>query len=425
MSLKEALKKIPGLQTFMRGCKDLVGDIRVIPNYLAERKIKREGPVRVGFLCQYLPVWHKLVPIYQYMKEDPRFAPMLICVPSNMENSRLVGQDDTKNDTLEYFHAHGFPEAVSALQPDGSWLELQALKLQYVFYPRPYDQFMPPCYHSALVSRYSRICLLFYGINMTKELANTTLNRKFYRNVYCYFAELPSARARNKRRGWLLHLLRLQRSVYYGMPGIEEVLAAKGQESASWRFSKNKFRVMWTPRWTTDKALGGSNFFTYYQKLLDFAGEHPDIDFLFRPHPLALKHFQETGEMTAREAEEFVAACRELPNVSLDAEPEYTATLWQTDALISDASGLIPEYCVTGKPLLFCTTNFEHHWEKTNARLMDGAYQIGQETELFACLLALQRGEDPLREKRTRIHGEIFRDELCYPAKAIAEHLAK
>lgn len=422
--MKEALKKIKWLRSFVRGCKNFVKDCGAIPGYLAERRIKRSGPVRVVFLCQYIPVWHKLEPVYLQMKQDPGFDPVLLCVPSNVENSVLVG-DTSVNDTLVYFHEHGYTEAIGALQSDGSWVDLKQLQPSFVFYPRPYGTFMPQAYQVRTVSRYSKICMVFYGINFSKDMLRTTINRTFYRYVYCFFAELPFVRRYNARAGWLLHFLRLQRSVFFGLPGVEMVLGAKEKPSPAWDFAKGSFRAMWTPRWTTDKALGGSNFFTYYRWLFDYAEKNKDVDLLFRPHPLTLKHFQETGEMSAQEAEEFLRRCETLPNVSLDAQKDYTATVWNTDVLISDISGLVPEYCATGKPLIFCASNCELNIEPSLKRMLEGSYVVYNDAELLACLEDLRKGVDPLAEKRAQIHKEIFSPEFCYPTRSIVAHLAK
>lgn len=424
MSLKECLKRIPFLYSTVKYLRYGIKDLGAIPKYMAERRIKRgDGPVRVGFICQYIPVWHKLQPIYERMRADSQFEPFLICVPSNIHDGELV-EAETDNDTLEYFREHGYPEALNALQPDGTWLDLKKMDLAYVFYPRPYDAHMPKCYWSREVCCYSKICMILYGMNTTKEIVGITLNRSFFRHVYCYFAELPYSREQNKKMGWLLHLLGLQQSVYYGIPGIEAVREAIDLPRPAWEFAKGKLRVMWTPRWTTDPKLGGSNFFTYYQFLLDFAREHTDIDFLFRPHPLALQHFQQTGEMTKQEAEDFLAQCAALPNVSLDTEKEYAATFWGTDVLMSDTSGLIPEYFATGKPLIYCVTKMYLTPEPTSARILEGSYIVNNSQELAACLLQLQQGIDPLAEKRQQIVTELYGGKFANPAAKITEHLA-
>ena len=302
---------------------------------------------------------------------------------------------------------------------------MEPLVLDYIFYPRPYDTYMPAPYQSRHVSRYSKICMILYGMNTTQEVTATTINREFFRYVYCYFAELPYSRDKNMSNGWLLHKLGLQESVYYGMPGIEAIREAENSPPSAWNFSQGGLHVLWCPRWTTDLSMGGSNFFTYYQFLLDFARENSGYDFLFRPHPLALQHFQQTGEMTAEEADAFTAQCEILPNVSLDKEKEYAATFWGTDVMISDISGMIPEFFVTGKPLIFCASNMILTPETTTAQILEVSYVVQNQDELRACLEQLKADIDPLKEKRMQLVRQLYSEALSAPAARITEHLAK
>lgn len=424
MSFKEALKKIPILYPLARSLKAGVKDISAIPGFLAERKLRRDdSPIRVGFLCQYIPIWHKLQPVYESMTRDPRFAPFLICVPSDVSGGKRAGNSQG-NDTLDYFRDQGYTEAIDACLPKGDWLSLEQLGLEYVFYPRPYDDFMPDPYKSHNVYRFCKICMVLYGMNTTREITKTTINRDFFRYVHCYFAELPYSMETNKNNGWLLHTLGLQKTVYYGMPGIESIREAQEDPRPAWNFSNNDFRVLWCPRWTTDPTMGGSNFFTFYNFLLDYAAEHVDSDFLFRPHPLALSHFQQTGEMSAEDVRHFVSRCEALPNVSLDKEKEYAATFWGTSVMISDISGMIPEYFVTGQPLIYCAANMHLTPEYTTSRILECSYIVYTPEELSQCLNDLKNGIDPLKEKRLQLVRELYSEPLSHPAKKIVAHLA-
>lgn len=425
MSLKETLKKIPGLRPAVKAVKHFFTDARAIPCFLAQKKLpKRDGPIRVGFVCQYIPVWHKLELVYDLMCRDPRFEPMLICVPSNIKHGQLEGSDLT-NDTWEHFQSHGYPQARNALLPDGSWLDLEELALDYIFFPRPYNDLMPGCYHSSLVSRYSRICMVLYAMNISVEDADTTLNRDFFRHVSCFFAECDFSLKTNRRWSWLSHLLGLQHSVYFGMPGVESFYDAQTLPRPAWDFSRGGFRAMWTPRWTTDPAMGGSNFFTYYEFLFQFARENPEYEFLFRPHPLTLSHFLETGEMTQTQVDDFLAQCQQIPNISLDKEKGYAATFWGADVLISDTSGLIPEFFVTGKPLIFCASNMYLEPVSSTKRMLQGCYVVYNKEELTACLAQLKQGSDPLAPIRKEIANEMFGGARRSPAAAIVEHLSR
>lgn len=377
---------------------------------LRERRIRRKpGPIRVGFLCQYIPAWSKVSALYEKMAEDSRFQPFLICIPSEQHMATEDFANNHTNDTYDYFLSNGYP-AINALTEEGHWLDLKTLELGYVFYPRPYNRLLPACYQSQKVSRYSRICLIMYGIAFAEEDTKTALNRDFMSHVYAYFAETDYAQARNRKNNSLLHALGLQKSLTLGYPAFDELLKKKGEDSSSWAFSKNAFRVLWTPRWTTDKSLGGTNFFTFCDSLMEYARKNPDVDILHRPHPLALNHFLQIGAMTAQQVEEYQCLCRELPNVCLDPEKAYEATLWGASVLVSDISGMMPEFFVTGKPLVFCCGNMELTLTPHIQKMLEGCYIAETPEDLFQILQTLKNGEDPLWEKRQQLIRELFGD---------------
>lgn len=422
--VKELLKSIPCIHALGIGVKNRLRDAQAIPAFLAERRIRREGPIRVGFLCQFIPAWTKVASIYERMRQDQRFQPYLICVPSGIQNGRLVNPDSPENDTYDYFVQHGYSEAINALVGREQWLDLGELKLSYLFYPRPYTPLLPDCYNPRRVSHYTRVCILMYGYTNTQEVTRTTLNRDFMGSVYCYFAETPFAQRINIRNNWLPHKLKLQKTVFLGVPVLEQLSRCRNEVSPSWDFSKNDFRVLWTPRWTTDKAEGGSNFFTYYLRLLDYARHHPDVDLLFRPHPLAFSNFIKTGEMTREQVAEYQKCCWQLPNVSLDRQSQYEATLWGSSVLVSDISSMMPEYFTTGKPLIYCASNMELELADFARRMIEGCYVVYNERELFACLEKLKSGDDPLREKRKALINELFGSAIEGATDRILEELA-
>jgi len=402
---------------------DRITDAAAVRAFAAERRIRRSGPIRVGFLCQFIPAWAKMETLYRLMLDDERFEPYLICIPSNIQGCRLTEPESLHNDTYQYFLEQGYPDARNALTGPEQWLDLRELGLSYVFYTRPYNTFMPEPYTSSAVSKFSRVCMLMYSMNFAVEDCGIALNRQFMSRVYFYFAETDYARQLHIRQNRLAHILGLQKTLCVGLPALDTLAGAKDRRSPSWDFSKNSFRVMWTPRWTTDPASGGSNFFTYCQTILTLAKTHTDIDFLLRPHPLMFRHFIETGEMTPQEAADYQSECAALPNVALDRESQYDATLWGTDVLISDISGIVSEFLFTGKPVIFCDTHMQLTLLEPMKKLLTGCYTVRNANELTARLLELQAGHDPLREQRLQAVREVFGEGS--PSRKILELLAQ
>ncbi len=378
----------------------IIHNMKAAVKLLMNRISKRQsGPIRVVFLCQYIPAWNKVAPLYHRMLSDDRFEPILLCVPSDITQVE-------ENDTLDYYQQQGYT-AIDARTNHG-WLDMRSLSPDYVFYLRPYDHVMPAEYASGTVCRFAKICVIMYGMTMTKQIAEISIEPIFFRHVYLYFAENEYMKTLNHKHFPITHALRLRKTVHHGSPAIAQILREKDTPTTIWDFSDAPFRVMWTPRWTTDPHLGGTNFFLYKDWILNDAAQHPDTAWLLRPHPLAFENFVKAGDMTQSQVDEYRSRIDALPNVMLDNTKEYTASMWHSHALISDISGILPEYFIMNKPLIFCRSNMILEPTDFTAKLLEGCYCVDTPEQLQECLNQLRSGHDPLKQKRTEIIDQLF-----------------
>ncbi len=369
---------------------------------------KRSGRIKVVFICQYIPAWNKTKQLYETLKRDPRFETIMLCVPSDISRETLSGQE---NDTWQYFMSRGY-DGKNAVMEDGTWLDLRGVMPDYVFYTRPYNAYMPRGYQTRYVARYAKVCILMYGMSFTEEDTKVVLPRDFFRNAYFYFAETECMRDICMQRYKITQFLGLRKTVFLGMPAMLDILKSKNQGKGSWAFSNNDFRIMWTPRWTSDLKLGGTNFLDFYQPLLKYAEDNQDMDFLFRPHPMAFDNFLRTGEMTEQEISDYKERCRNLVNVQLDLAQEYTETFWQTDVLVSDMSGIMPEFFITGKPVIFCVSNLVLELNAFIKKMCEGCYIAKNIGEVFSYIENIKNGKDVLAEKRKELCKELFGEDL-------------
>lgn len=400
-------------------------DIEARRNFKAERRIKKTSDkIKVGFICQYIPSWGKIEPVYQIMKGSDDFETYLICIPMGIHDYKLDNPDDESNDTYEYFVEQGY-EAVNALTGKNTWLDLKSLELDYLFYTRPYNNYMPKEYSSREVSRFTRVCVLIYAYTLLEDTYHSTLNEDFFRYVYLYFAECDYPMRKNIGHFRKSHDMGLQKSICLGMAGLDDIIKAKDLYAPAWEFSKNEFRVMWTPRWTTDKAMGGSNFFTYKDSLIKYAQNHDDIDFLFRPHPLMFDNFLNTGEMSQEEIDAYKKQVEEMPNISFDKEKEYGATFWKSSVLFSDISGMMYEYFLTGKPVIYCSSNVELELAENSKELVKGCYVADTEEKAFEIMEMLKIGEDPLLPTRKKLIKQIFGEDISSIPENIVDAIRK
>jgi hypothetical protein len=385
----------------------------------AQQSLKKDhSDINVVFLIQYIPSWNNYKPIYNAMLKDASVNPYIVCVPNDLNCSA------DENEVYKHFADNGY-ECINAKNPDGSWFDLETVKADYVFYSRPYNHFMPSVYQTSAVARYAKICDVLYGMIFYKEMYKDLINRDFFMWCYCFYADSVGERDFNIGQFASPHKKGLQRSVYLGHPGLTQIVRSRDESSSSWDFSKGGFRIMWTPRWTTDEKHGGTNFFKYKDFLVSFAADNPDADLLFRPHPLAFKNFIEKGLMTEAEVAEFKKHCAESSNMRIDQNKEYAGTLWNTDVLVTDVSGIMFEYFVTGKPMVFCNLPVGLKYVEEVNKLLEGCYIINNASELEEVLIQLKNGNDTLKEKRHKIIEELFGDKLDNADRLIVEDIKK
>lgn len=358
-----------------------------------KKKIKNDELLNVVFIIQYIPGWNKLKPIYMKMKQDKRFNPIIVCVPLNIQNHEIM--DNNGNDTYEYFINHGY-EAINALNGHNEWYDLKQLNPDYLFHSRPYNSFMPKSYISRKIVKFALICNVLYGLSLTKGIEPVLLNKDYFRDCFCYYALDTGEKKYYENRFFLGIKLKVQKCFNYGGIGIEQMLSAKTEKK------KNEFRktIIWTPRWSTDERIGGSNFFNYKETIFKLVDLHKDCLFIFRPHPLMFKNFISTGEMSLEEVQEFKQFCNNTVNVELDEKKEYFETFWQSDFLITDGSAIVPEYFSTGKPIIFCQSKISETNTKFYNDIISRCYEVYNENDLVKFFKQLLENDDVKQKAR-------------------------
>lgn len=411
---KEDLKKIKVLYYPYKAVKRIITGIIYYVHYTislffisknkkrVDKKIDNNEVLNVVFVVQYIPGWNKLEPIYSKMQKDQRFNPIIVCVPLNIQNHILL--DDNGNDTYKYFIEHGY-KAIDALLDDGSWFDLKQLKPDYLFHSRPYNAFMPRCYTSDRIVRYALISNVLYGINTSKNGQKVTINKDYFRDNYCYFAFDELEKEYYEKEYIIGIRLGIQKCLPYGAVALEQILNSR-KENTSSAFRKS---VLWTPRWSTDPIVGGSNFFKYKHIIIKLIAENPDVLFVIRPHPLMFGNFLKTGEMSELDVQEFKEYCSNTNNVYLDEKKEYSDTFWNSDILITDNSGVVPEYFITSKPIIYCHSDIFVYTESFTT-IIQSCYQAHNSEDIENYFNLLISDVDSMKDKRIESIRYLYKD---------------
>ena len=141
-------------------------------------------------------------------------------------------------------------------------------------------------------------------------------------------------------------IIKGQNIVVSGSPKMDKLANIKVQE-------KSKKMIIIAPHHTIDddeKSVGG--FLQYSDILLQLPKKYPNINFVFRPHPLLFENLR-TKYWGREKSEKYLAELLSNDNVSYSTEGDYLKLFVESDALIHDCGSFCAEYLYTGKPCAY------------------------------------------------------------------------
>ena len=349
---------------------------------LQKKKPDPNRPIKVGFVVQMPQIWNKEAPVYEAMTRDSRFEPWLIVVPSYSLTTKRRGDYGKE---LEYFTAE-YPEArlltTKELGEDFGMLPEQGFA--YIFFQRCWEAYVPVSLRTRNVIRYAKTCYVPYAFHCFRDPASYYQTRFFF-NLYMMFCcseqQKETYRISDRRK-----------SEFLGFPGLCKIETSEPAMSAG-------LRILWTPRWTTDSQYGGTTFFDYKDKFVPFKQRHPNIQIIFRPHPLTFEHAIQTERMTPEDIDRFKQRNEEA-GILFDENADVNQTLQDIDIMITDYTSVIIDAFLSGKILIYCGGKTDETPSETLRQILDCSYRAETWEEVEAALEMLGRGEDPMRDAR-------------------------
>lgn len=312
-------------------------------------------PIRVVFFFPRVTQTDNLMPLFERMHGDPRFAPMILCC-----RTRDPGQTDAYE-----FYAAKYPTSQGYEVIDGgphvnNNLSFYELDADMVFFHTPYSlNAQRPFYLRAdFAARHCRVANVTYGYPL---LSLDTSSHHVYAGGHVkkcdmIFAESPACIAPYGRH------LGHEKIHVTGYTKVDEFRRHLDPEPFdSFAPKAERLDVMWTPHWQLPGDPKGdtetSNFLKYHKIMLKLAAR-PDVLLHVRPHPLLRQRLGHMRIMTTRQYDAILQRFRDAGAKVYPAEEgvSYVPALMQSAVLISDFSSLVAEFTITNRPIIFCRT---------------------------------------------------------------------
>lgn len=334
------------------------------------------------------------------MASDILFDVKVLAIPDNIETF-------PEKDDYVFWHSKFGNITINSII-DNEWYNLKRDKPDYIFIQRPYDNYLPQEYHVTSLKQYSKICYIPYAFELI-NLRSVAMPDFFVKNIDMFFC------TQSEEYDYCNNIIKntndgIKRYVYdLGYPSLYHIIAkSRSYNSAFCKIDKKiNFNVIWTPRWTNNEKLCKTSFFEYKDVIVEYVKMNKEINFIFRPHPLALNNFIKEKLITKREVIEYLKNYKKS-NMYYDSDSDYYDTFANSDVLITDFSSIIIEYFLFNKPIIYC---YSKNGNETNfmKKLKKCFYCVKNWDELKNVLEKLKKGNDPLKERRRKLLDKILK----------------
>lgn len=386
------------------GIKDFSDD-GIAENYRkVVQRIKGQSKIKVLFLVSDDTKW-KAQSLYDLMAASERFEPYIAltvgCEVANGKDrtGRTIEQFD------EYFKSHGM-RTVRAYE-NGRFKDLKEFAPDMVFYQQ----------HWGLVElqapeNVSEQALTFYIPYYVQNYLDLHLDTgfPFHRQLFKYYVINDTVRKLYEANSPLTNL------VTAGHTQLDTVMR-KAKESGETKY------VIYAPHYSIDheKNLNPVNYSTfdkYGEMLLEYAKQHPEIAWVFKPHPMLKIALQRIGYTDAQIAA-YYDAWAKIGTCCVTAD--YVDLFAKSKALITDCGSFTIEYFCTGKPLIHLKNiNCKGRILTYTERIFDTFYKVWNKDELYQALdEILIKGNDYKKVQRE----EVLKQSHLFEDKSAAERI--
>lgn len=367
-------------------------------------KNKLNEKINVVFVCWRPAIWGSLKTVYEEMSKDDCFSVKILVIPNKKELPDLGWNHN------EFYSEGGekFWKGENIIQgynyESHNWLDLKFLNPDYVFFQQPYNNQRPSHLNSSIVSSYAKICYVayyaFFNSNTNDYINEGCTPEDFMKDVSYYFsqnqADFDFITSKMKRINNTTVSV-----INSGFPRYDSLESLRKSNN-----NKNKFNILWTPRWALDE--GNCHFFVYKDNFLSLCMKDSDIDLVLRPHPQAFLNYIATGAISAEKLEEYKNKIEKIENARIDYSESYIETFNYSDCLITDTSSMVAEYFLTGKPIIYCYNKNSINSFSKSSGYTSSFYFVETWEELLETLYMLKSGNDPLQKTRKEFIDSDF-----------------
>lgn len=298
------------------------------------KKLQHKIPLNVVFYVYDESKW-KAQSVYDLMVQDERFNPKIVvaknCAVEGNANYQTI--EDVKR-CYEFFKNKGMNVEYGYDIEKDDFIPFQKFKPDIIIYSHPW--YVYKTQGPVVCSKFALTFYIPYFIPASEQWHEYGL--RFHQYLFRHYVPTDLIKdfyANNMpNKGKSLKVV--------GHPILDSYLDSE---------QKEKKYIIYAPHWTVcGDNLRFGTFEWSGKRVLEFAKEHRDLNWVFRPHPLLYKFVITSGFMTKEEIDNYY---NEWKNIGILSEGgDYIKLFQESYAMITDCGSFLTEYFVSENPVI-------------------------------------------------------------------------
>lgn len=362
------------------------------------KKIKKGEKIRVCFSVVFDSVF-PAENVYKKMLDDEIFEPFILIIPDvTRGEENMFYQMDKTYKTLSAKYSNVYNSYDYKKNEFTDWSD----KMDMCFFANPYDTMTHELYSVQYLRKnvftmyipYSYTGHLKYNLNIYKSPIYSLFNKIYVENKKTY-------NLIKKCQSKHIHNLEI-----VGYPKMDSIVSIP-------KIQTERPLIVIAPHHTVRKVEGYlniSNFLRLADFFLELPQKYPQIDFVFRPHPLLFVTLSAEDIWGKEKVSDYIERLKLNPNLTYQEGGEYFETFVKSSALINDCGSFLLEYFYFGKPQCFVLENdeeIEREFTRDGKKVLEYVYKAFNEQDISSFIdnVVLDK-KDFMLEKRLKFGRE-------------------
>ena len=299
--------------------------------------------IRAVFFAELGGKWDSMESVYSYMCKDPRFDPVVVLTPI-FRAKDIDGKTQTEIIYEDYLTEMGVPfQNYWEYKPDQDCPEL-------AFTCQPYESVTIPEFWAENIAKYTRLVYLPYFIPALVNTANQ--EALFNMPIHAYAWRIAGTSQKFFEYCRKYSLAKGENLLLTGIPKMDYAVHLRENSCEvpdAWQDKiKDRIVLLWNT-WYDSEASS----IDLLQMLLPWFDEHRQFALIWRPHPMSKAVMKLYRPEQYRKFQEMINIMAASDNMILDDGADYGPAFSCSAAQISDYSGMMFQYLILNKPLLW------------------------------------------------------------------------